>query len=188
MTEKEKILFEKYKKLPVEITPSRDLWNGIEERINDKRNRKLNIKDIFDNIIDMIFFNKKLVLGYSLLILIIIGLSLFTLHTRYYNHKNNFNNQYVKALKQVEETAKEYNKAKANLEKLIMKNENILDPETVNIIKNNLATIDNAVNEIKMALKKDPNNPMLLASLSKFYYEETDLIIKTHDILMNASN
>ncbi|GMV93074.1 MAG: hypothetical protein AMXMBFR82_28520 [Candidatus Hydrogenedentota bacterium] len=70
----------------------------------------------------------------------------------------------------------EYGQARALLVQALDDSRDQLSPETVAVVDENLAIIGTAIAEIKAALKQDPANQQLIRSLVAAYDQEVDLL------------
>jgi hypothetical protein len=63
--------------------------------------------------------------------------------------------------------------------------EGVLKHETIEVIENNLIIMDQAIGEIKLAIKKEPENSDLLLMLADTYHKETDLLLSTRELIVH---
>jgi len=70
----------------------------------------------------------------------------------------------------------EYRRTTASLREQLEASKEFLAPETVQVIDENLAIIDKAIEEIHAALKQDPGNQRLVHSLIATYDKEVELL------------
>ncbi len=70
----------------------------------------------------------------------------------------------------------EYGQARALLVQALDESRDQLSPETIAVVDENLAIIGTAITEIKVALKQDPGNQHLIRSLVAAYDQEVDLL------------
>lgn len=198
--EKEKKLSSMFSNLPSEIDPPDFIWDRIENSIDlmeeaDRLDETIEEEVQGQNEIRVHFltglFTKHPYAGAAVAALVMVVLT-FGLFTRFYNPEPEMvsveNQQYEEALKQLEEAAFEYNNAREDLLVLIDNNEALLADETIAAIKENVILIDSAVNDIKTALQQDPNNQQILVQLATIYYEETNMLLKTNDLLEGITN
>ncbi len=94
----------------------------------------------------------------------------------------------MKILKQFNSASDEYNKARENLISALHSKEGIINKETIDLIENNLIIMDQAINEIKIAINKEPENQSLVLMLASAYHKETGLLLSTRDIILNINN
>lgn len=168
VNEKYKNFLNKFSSLPKSIKPERDLWENIKGKIEIKKSYNFNFKI------------KYLALAASFIIIILFSTLLF-----FYN---NYNNSEMKILKQFNSASDEYNKARENLISALHSKEGIINKETIDLIENNLIIMDQAINEIKIAINKEPENQSLVLMLASAYHKETGLLLSTRDIILNINN
>lgn len=179
---------ELFSALPQEMEPPAEIWNRIEAELDRKEraNSSTTIKvNFFSNL-------KK---GYRyvgavaaiFVVTFLLNLLIFNYQSRQ-KSANEPGYQYSQALKELDETAEEYNRTKERLLTLVEKNEELFTAETVNSIKANVALMDAALTEIKVALEQDPANGEILAKLASMYYEETLMLARTGELLESSTN
>ena len=182
MNQSDKKLIEMYKTLPNRIKPPRDLWSGIDKKLKNK----FNFNDIILNFLLGIkesLFLKKHILTYSFLVIavFIFGIFLFV----NINNQNKKDYQYSLVEKELQDIILDYEKACSKITKLIKDKKEFFNEETILSIQTNMSLMDETINEIKIAIKNDPNNYELVTSLTKIYFEETYLLFKTGDLIKN---
>lgn len=70
----------------------------------------------------------------------------------------------------------QFDRAVADLERILLEQRDLLDPGTVMVIERNLATIDVAIREARTALDADPANPYLNTHLAEARRRKLDLL------------
>jgi hypothetical protein len=70
----------------------------------------------------------------------------------------------------------QFNAAVTDLERILRDERDRLDPRTVLILERNLKAIDDAINEARMALESDPANPFLNSHLADARRRKLDLL------------
>lgn len=165
INKKYKDFLNKFSYLPKSIQPKRDLWEDIKNKIYIKKSYS------FTNKI------KFLAIAASFIFIILFSTIIF-----YYRQNINSN---TKILKQFYSASKEYEKARKDLVLALHLKEGIINKETINIIENNLIIMDQAINEIKIAINKEPDNQSLVLMLADAYHKETKLLLSTRDLILN---
>jgi hypothetical protein len=158
-----------FSELPASIQPGRDLWPEIKERLKPVKK-----DDLFKRI-------RLISIAASVVLAVISSAFLFYYQTRSMNKE-------ARVLNQFDSASKEYVKARKQLVAALHSKEGILKKETIEVIENNLVIMDQAITEIKLAIKKEPNNQSLVMMLADTYYKETDLLLSTRDLIMNIGN
>lgn len=69
-----------------------------------------------------------------------------------------------------------YDEAVADLEAVLEQGRHVLDPETVRVLEENLATIDRAIEEAREALALDPGSPVVRRMLAESLRWKVDLL------------
>lgn len=69
-----------------------------------------------------------------------------------------------------------YDQALEDLQTVVEQGRGVLDPETVRVLEENLATIDNAIQQAKDALERDPGSLVLQRLLSENLRRKVDLL------------
>ena len=185
MNESDKKLIEMYKTLPKKIKPPKDLWDQIDKRLTNKFSLKDSIAYFFNNFKDLIL-SKKYVFAYSLIGICVISFGLLFFFN--VSNQNKPDTQYALAEKELQDIVLDYEKARSKIIKLIKDKKEFFSDETIVSIQTNMSLMDETIKEIKIALKNDPNNYELLASLTKVYFEETNLLFKTSNLMKNYDN
>lgn len=175
---------ELFSTLPQEIEPPAEIWNMIEGELDRKRPTTINV-DFFSTL-------KR---GYRYIgAVAAIFVVAFLLNLLIFTYRSNLNSnsepgyQYSRALNELKETAAEYDRTKERLLKLVERNEELFTEETIASIKANIALMDGALAEIKLALEQDPANGEILARLASMYYEETLMLARTGELLESSTN
>ena len=156
--------------LPDSINPPNNNWKFIKKKINLKHK------------LSPIYFVKLSFAAFSL-----ISIILFT--SIYFNIKKSKDiNKQPNILSEFNIATKEYNKAKKKLLNTINNKKQYLNEDTINSIKTNIAIIDNAINDITIALINDPSNNMLAMQLANTYQQQIKLILKTNQNILTIKN
>jgi hypothetical protein len=71
---------------------------------------------------------------------------------------------------------RQYSDELRELESVLQKSRNSLEPRTVRILEENLKIIDNAINEARKALDSDPNSDTLVDLLRSAYQRKLELL------------
>jgi anti-sigma factor RsiW len=82
----------------------------------------------------------------------------------------------------------EYDAAVAELEGVLEQARERLDPSTVQVLEQSLATIDRAIQEAQDALRRDPANPYLTTHLAATMKRKVDLLQRAVAIASGASS
>jgi hypothetical protein len=162
--------------LPQGIQPGRDLWRGIQARLQPKpimvHPRRAAPGWLF-----------RLALPVAATVLVVAGASVVA---RYMARRDAFTPtvwqrpgadlgvQLISA--ELDPIETEYERTTASLRDQLEASKQFLAPETVQVIEENLAIIDNAIEEIHAALKKDPGNQRLVHSLIATYDTQVELL------------
>jgi hypothetical protein len=75
-----------------------------------------------------------------------------------------------------------YDRAINDLERVVTANRRQLRPETVKVIRENLARIDSALTRAQQALEQDPHNPYLYDHLTEMRQRKLDLLRRTANL------
>ncbi len=179
MIDKDKKLLEIYRSFPDKIRPTRDLWDGIEGRINKKKRLNFNLSELFKNIKGL-FYTGKPILAYSFLFLALFLGGLFIFNN--FNNQKNSHSQYNSELREI---LSDYDKVCLRIRRLVKSKSDYFDDKTLLTIETNMKLMDETINEIKTALKNEPGNLELLTSLTKIYFEQTGMLFKTEEVIKN---
>lgn len=76
---------------------------------------------------------------------------------------------------------RQYDRAVADLQRVLDENRSRLDPETVKVVESNLAVIDSAILQARKALMADPANPYLTGHLAGQMKRKIRLLQRTSD-------
>jgi anti-sigma factor RsiW len=79
----------------------------------------------------------------------------------------------------------QFDRAVADLERILVEQRDELDPGTVMVIERNLAAIDAAIREARTALEADPANPYLNTHLAEARRRKIDLL--RHALMLNSA-
>lgn len=165
INKKYKNFLNKFLSLSKSIQPERDLWEDIKSKIPIKKSFNFTKKFRF------------LAIAASFIII-----SLFSIVTFYYNFNKNSD---ARILKQFNSASRDYEKARKDLISALHSKEGIINKETIVIIENNLIIMDQAINEIKIAVNKEPDNQSLVLMLADTYQKETKLLLSTKELILN---
>jgi hypothetical protein len=69
-----------------------------------------------------------------------------------------------------------YDQAVADFEEILEKGRDVLDPETIRVLEENLATIEAAIEESREAVARDPGSPLLRRILAENLRRKMDLL------------
>ena len=163
-------------RLPKDIQPQPDLWRGIQARLQPKgiivHPRHAAPGWLF-----------RVALPAAAAVLVVAGASLVVRHvatraplraTVWERPGADLGVRVISAELRPIET--EYERTTASLREQLEASKEFLAPETVQVIDDNLAIIDEAIEEIHAALKKDPGNQRLVHSLIATYDKEVELL------------
>ena len=155
--------------LPPSISPSRDLWPGIEKRIQARK---------------IVPFPARRLLAVAAAVLIFVaGIYTGVLRdwgsTQQATREADAGPSATQLLDRVEE---EYTMASTDVFERIAGREDDLDPVTVELIRHNLEIIDEAIREIREALDEDPENPRLNRLLTGEYRRRGTLLRHAADL------
>jgi hypothetical protein len=163
-------------RLPKDIQPQPNLWRGIQARLQPRRimvhPRHAAPGWLF-----------RLALPVAATILVVAGAGLVVRHmatraaftpTVWDRPGADLGVRLISAELRPIET--EYRRTTASLREQLEASKEFLAPETVQVIDENLAIIDKAIEEIHTALKKDPGNQRLVHSLIATYDKEVELL------------
>jgi hypothetical protein len=155
--------------------PARDLWSGIQSRIEETPAKK--------ETRGITFTLPQLALAASLLIAVASGLTWFAAHPPAATPKEPVIQAYGVPeddnggqIVQANFADAQYNAAVSDLEQILREERDRLDPRTVLIIEKNLQAIDDAINEARTALNNDPANPYLNSHLADARRRKLDLL------------
>lgn len=178
-------LHQLFKQLPQEIRPERDLWPEIEDRLSAKHDKKilerneLPINPMFNKII-----HNYTALSFAAVFIAIIGIAVLIMIYPLNNNKTtDITDKQIAAVEQLENSAREYQKAKKALLQSLADDENGVSEETLQSIKNNIEIIDKAVADIRISLQNDRMDQRMIMQLCSIYQTETQFLIKTGDLL-----
>jgi hypothetical protein len=155
--------------------PTRDLWSGIQSRIEQPQTKKAG---------GITFTIPQLAMAASLLIAVASGLTWMVARPpvaatppeaviQAYGVPEDENGGQIQ---QANFADAQYNAAVSDLERILREERDRLDPRTVLIIERNLKAIDAAINEARMALNDDPANPYLNSHLADARRRKLDLL------------
>jgi len=163
-------------RLPKGIQPQPDLWRGIQARLQPKgimvHPRHPAPGWLF-----------RLALPVAATVLVVVGATIVVRHTAtraplratvWERPGADLGVRLISAELRPIET--EYRRTTASLREQLEASKEFLAPETAQVIDENLAIIDEAIEEIHAALKKDPGNQRLVHSLIATYDKEVELL------------
>jgi len=166
------------RRLPKSIEPDRDLWEGIQRRLQPKWS---GARPRFRPIGFIPILRFALPAAAVATVLVVSGLSLWTglrpdpvpLTDQSYLD-NSLGVQIVSA--ELQKVEADHRSAVTVLREALDESKQSLSPETVRVIEENLEVIDEAIEEIRAALQEDPGNECLFHSLVATYNKEVDLL------------
>ena len=169
--------------LPREKTPPRDLWVGIAERIAAGETERANV---------LRFFPRRLagaggwaLLGAAAALLAALAFGLFSSRRPAEAPRiaGRPSSPAAPAARPVStgsspllDAEVDYEKATAALMNALEQRRSSLSPETLKNVEENLATIDRALAEVRLALEKDPTNPELTRMLASTHRKKVDVL------------
>ncbi len=157
-------------KLPKGVAPERDLWPGIETRLSTP-------SEILEHTRTHLPSGAKYaLLAASLAAVFLAGM--LAARTYHLDGRGAGGIVTVKTSlsRELEVVEAEYAHAREVLVQALDDSRDRLAPETVEVVDENLAIIANAIEDIKGALEKDPENPALIQSLVATYDQQVDLL------------
>lgn len=165
INKKYKNFLNRFSTLPKSIQPDRNLWENIKKRISIKKS-----------------FNFSNNYKFPAIAASFIIITLFSVLTFYNNYSKSSD---TRILKQFNSASREYEKARKDLVSALHSKEGIINKDTIDIIENNLLIMDQAINEIKTAINKEPDNQRLVLMLADTYQKETNLLLSTKKLILN---
>lgn len=148
--------------LPKSIQPERDLWAGIQARIEG------NVVKLADARPKRRFHFVRYAMAAAAVVLVLLGTSVMN-----YIQEGEVPTLAENELRQLE---RESDLAKMELLAALQAKESVLEPETVATVKESIAVIEGAVSEIRAALMDDPNSRHLENMLVATYEIEVNLL------------
>jgi anti-sigma factor RsiW len=167
--------------LPREIRPPRDLWSGIDARLDDATVRRLDDVRVRRPGAGL----PRWALAAAALALVVVSAAVSSLLTRRWDeamaHKINRGGDGAVVTAPGAEAGptvddEEARFLSASRELLEGLESQDLSPETMAIVRRNLAVIDAAIAELHVALRKDPGNGELTRMLLATYQRKIDLL------------
>jgi len=168
------------RRLPKNIEPDRDLWEGIQKRLQPKwsaarpATRPIRVIQIL---------RWALPVAVAATVLVVSGAGLRTRTQRARPTGTPPEELYPADVLEVQLISAELQKVEADhnstvamLRQALDESKESLSPETVEVIDENLEIIERATEEIRAALKADPGNERLFHSLVATYNKEIDLL------------
>lgn len=166
------------RRLPKSIEPDRDLWEGIEKRLQPKwsqaRPRSIPIRLIP-------ILRWALPVAAVATVLVVSGLSLRpglrpepVPPADWIYRGEGLEVELISA--ELEKVEADHQSTVAMLRQALDESKESLSPETVQVIEENLEIIEQATEEIRAALREDPGNERLFHSLVATYNKEMDLL------------
>jgi hypothetical protein len=165
-------------RLPVEIAPRRDLWQGIESRIRDPQVIPINRPRP-----SLSRHRGLLAAAAAVLVIASSAATAFLLRGAGGTELAGGSDAAVQrtgtdgtALVAFHPAEAEYLRAAGELEAVLEAGRGLLTPETVQVVEANLRIIDGAIAEARAALEADPNNRELVLLLSGAYGQKVELL------------
>ena len=149
-----KSLVAKAGQLPEGITPSRDLWNGIESQLKPTRSRP-RIK------VEWLAWGGSALLAAAAVLFIVFNPYLL----RDIEQKEAPQDLSLSLAQEIAGVEKEHRQARQELLEFLKSSEEDIAPETLAVIHENLGIMDNALGDIRIALADDPENMHLFQML-----------------------
>jgi hypothetical protein len=172
--------------LPREIQPARDLWAGIEARIEARRVIAFPAPVVAAPAAPAArpWWSRGAVLAAAAVVLMLASSAVTTLMLRDNGPAATASGGPIEtpaaapysALVAFEPAEAEYVSAIDDLSLALAAGREVLDPATVAVIETNLGIIDAAIAEARAALEADPNNRELAHLLSGIYRRKVDLL------------
>jgi anti-sigma-K factor RskA len=164
--------------LPKSIEPDRDLWEGIQKRLQPKwtvsrpKSKRFRLVPIL---------RWALPVAAAATVLVISGLNLRTglrpepvPPSDWTYQGEDLEVQLISA--ELQKVEADHQSTVSMLRQALDESKESLSPETVEVIEENLEIIEQATEEIRAALKEDPGNERLFHSLVATYNKEVDLL------------
>lgn len=157
------------------IEPDRDLWTGVEKRLTIQ---PTNIEPIPV----AARHNRRLVAAMAVAAMILLAFAIGTQYNKFPVptgvQKQSLSNppQLDEAMKAYQLAEAEYLQAKEQLGAVLEARKGTLAPETYAVISENLAIMDNAISDVRLALNQDPDNPRLTEMLFATYRTHVQLL------------
>ncbi|MEN8162891.1 MAG: zf-HC2 domain-containing protein [Acidobacteriota bacterium] len=151
--------------LSSELVPSRDLWPGIEGRLTGVPSSRWPVRSV--------------VLAVAALVVVGFGLSLLRAPTTGPQLAPSADPGIVQAHNRtatLDDVRLEYRQARDELMEVVQARSGEVSPETLQVIENNLALIDRAIDEIEMVLAASPGEGRLDRHLLLAYNRQIELL------------
>lgn len=146
--------------LPKYVRPERDLWQGIEERIERVGMQR-----------SAFWWPKGAGIAAAALVCLVAGYFMNSMH------RDSGPSAVSSAmLEEVGKADAEYAREKNELMAMLAQSREKIDPATHRVIEENLAIIEGAIDEIRTALEEDPNNTRLMHKLAATQHQGLKLI------------
>lgn len=171
-------LLEKSHKLPKEVTPPRNLWPGIRERIETQKNsRSLQTGRLSPS-------RNGLIPVWVAAAVVLLGVLVYWVIQNPYSRLGNDVTEVSGTTEPAftETILAGYTSARGMLYAELEKRQDELDPETLKIVMENMRIMDQAAKQIREALEKDPGNWELERMLMASYHKEVRLLRMANDI------
>jgi anti-sigma factor RsiW len=166
--------------LPEGITPPTDLWPGVAERLGDRRTplpltAKLRTRSILSN---------RTLLAAAAVLVAVIATAVTTtvIHNRRPSSQSGDRRRPMAIVtttsisSEYESAEMEYRQATDKLIAALDERRDSLSPQTLAIVDENRRIIDQAIQEIRDALEKDPGSPQLNGLLLAAYKKDVELL------------
>ncbi len=151
-------------RLPKSVMPQRNLFSAIQAQIEQPATRPILLQ--WQPVL------RSLALAAVLLVIATVGLETFRSAPRHGGTAHIVTPEPT-PMELAEQACKQ---AKAVLLEALEEEETSLSPETVVAIRDNLVIIEQAVDDIQLALEEDPKNPYLTQMLLATYVREVELL------------
>jgi hypothetical protein len=181
--------------LPVEAQPSRDLWPQIAWRVEAAKARGRTSADATEESKPATLDSPSLgprrsrwiqlqawqLLAASIALMVISGASVWVFLGRGTDPGGSLGQMTIAPAHFVgwEEAYGGYDEAVADLEDVLERGREVLDPETVRVLEESLLAIDQAIQEAGEAVRADPASPVLQRFLADNLRKKMDLLRKT---------
>jgi len=154
-------LLRQLKSLPKELQPPHDLWEDIEDKLHMHPRR----------------FNRWLMGSMAASVLLSFGLTVFLVQSQ---QQVAYLEQQVadEQLYQLYEIEHQFNLAKTGMLSKLANSEAFQSESSKQALSKELALIEKAINEIKKAIKAEPNNPYLAEMLVHTYQQQLAMLEK----------
>jgi len=151
--------------LPGEMEPSRDLWPDIEGRLTGQPSSRWPVR--------------RVLLAVAALVVVGFALSLLRAPTTAPQLRSSAESGIVQATNRtatLDDVRLEYRQARDELLEVVQARRGEISPETLQVIENNLALIDRAIDEIETVLVVNPGEGRLDRHLRLAYHRQIELL------------